>query len=92
MYRIMRVKSGSELTGEEREREETKARQIKWEEMQSAMKYLEKEHGWGEVDGTTAYTRDEDPSHKSMVLGEFQAARVWCSSKTRHWSLRESRY
>ena len=72
MYRIMRAKSrnGKKTTKEETE-EEGKARRIKWEEMVCAMEYLDKEHGWGVVDGTGVYTRDEDPSHKSMVLGKY---------------------
>nr|XP_031857316.1 uncharacterized protein CI109_007264 [Kwoniella shandongensis]KAA5524388.1 hypothetical protein CI109_007264 [Kwoniella shandongensis] len=65
MYRIMRVKSG-----EAEESEETKARQVKWDELCCVMAELEKQHGWSAVDGTRFYTRDEDPSHKSMILGE----------------------
>lgn len=64
MYGIMRVKAGKGQPGEE----ET-VRRKKWEEMCCVMEELEKRHGWGKVDGTEVYTRDEDPSHKSMVLG-----------------------
>ncbi|KAK8847659.1 hypothetical protein IAR55_005518 [Kwoniella newhampshirensis] len=65
MYRIMSVKAGKAD-----EAEETKARQIKWDELCCVMSELEKQHNWRVVDGTEFYTRDEDPSHKSMVLGE----------------------
>lgn len=64
MYRIQRLKSGVEKSKEEDE----KARRIKWEELTSIMKSLEKEHGWGAVDGTKFYTKDEDPSHQSLVM------------------------
>jgi hypothetical protein len=66
MYRIMRVKGGKAD-----EAEDAKARQIKWDELCAVMAELEKQHGWEPVDGTTFYTRDEEPSHKSMVLGEL---------------------
>ena len=70
MYRIMRVKSGKLPASEQKEQEQT-ARRVKWDEMVCILQHLEGEHGWGVVDATKVYTRDEDPSHKSMVLGEL---------------------
>lgn len=72
MYRIMSVKSG-DLPRETQEKEEEHAGKVKWEEMVCVFKHLESSFGWGEVDGTTVYTRDEDPSHKSMVLGTLRS-------------------
>jgi len=72
MYRIMSVKSGN-LPREKQEKEEEHARKVKWEEMVCVFKHLESSFGWGQVDGTTVYTRDEDPSHKSMVLGTLRS-------------------
>jgi hypothetical protein len=71
MYRIMRVKgySGKDLNEQQREEDEL-ARRIKWDELVFVMESLEEEYGWVEVEGTDVYTKDEDPSHKSMVLGE----------------------
>jgi hypothetical protein len=68
MYRIMRVKGGKAQAGEEEE-----ARRIKWDELVYILEELEKELGWGVVDGTEAYTKD-NPDHKSMVLGESDCA------------------
>lgn len=65
MYRIMRVKAGEASPAEEEE-----ARAVKWKEVVSVMELLEVRVGWKSQDGTTAYTRDESESHKSMVLGE----------------------
>jgi len=65
MYRIMRVKAGEASPAEEEE-----ARAVKWKEVVSVMELLEVRVGWTSQDGTTAYTRDESESHKSMVLGE----------------------
>jgi len=65
MYGIMRIKAGKAQSGEEQD-----VRRKKWEEMCCVMEELEKRFGWGKVDGTEVYTRDEDPSHKSLVLGE----------------------
>ena len=64
MYRVKRIKDGEEKSKDE----DTKARRIKWEELTSIMKSLEKEHGWERVDGTKYYTKDEDPSHQSLVM------------------------
>jgi len=65
MYQIMRVKAGEASPAEEEE-----ARKVKWKEVVSVMELLEVRVGWKAQDGTTAYTRDESESHKSMVLGE----------------------
>ena len=51
------------------EKEETEAKEIKWKELVCILDVLEKKFGWEEMDGSNAYTHDEDPSHKSMVLG-----------------------
>lgn len=64
MYRVKRLKDGEEKDPAE----DKKARRIKWEELTSIMESLEKEHGWGAVDGTRFYTKDEDPSHQSLVM------------------------
>lgn len=64
MYRVKRIKEGTEKD----QAEDVKARKIKWEELTSIMKSLEKEHGWESVDGTQFYTKDEDPSHQSLVM------------------------
>lgn len=61
MYRIMRAKDGKENSG--------KARRIRWEELVCVLERLELHLGWEVVEGTDAYTKDED-SHKSRVLGE----------------------
>jgi hypothetical protein len=66
MYGIMRIKGGKAEPGEEE-----RVRRKKWGEMCCVMADLEQRHGWGKVDGTEVYTRDDDPSHKSMVLGEW---------------------
>ena len=63
------VSAASSGNQELREKDE-KARNEKWEELVCIMKELEGMHGWKEVDGTRYYTKDEDPSHKSNVLGE----------------------
>lgn len=68
MYGIMRVKGGNAEPGEQE-----RVRRKKWEEMCCVMEELAQRHGWGKVNGTEVYTRDEDPSHKSMVLGEWAA-------------------
>jgi hypothetical protein len=65
MYRIMSVKRGDAAEGDEK-----KSREVKWEELCWVESELERRFGWGVVDGTTVYTHDEKPSHKSMVLGE----------------------
>ncbi|KAL7005927.1 hypothetical protein EMMF5_004468 [Cystobasidiomycetes sp. EMM_F5] len=44
-------------------------RETRWKELVAIFQYLEQKHGWDRVEGTTAYTRDEDPGHKSNVLG-----------------------
>lgn len=64
MYRVKGIKEGTEKSPEE----DKKARRIKWEELSSILKSLEKEHGWDSVDGTQFYTKDEDPSHQSLVM------------------------
>lgn len=64
MHRIMAIKGGKATAEEEQE-----IRRIKWEELCTVMEELEKLHGWGRVEGTMAYTKDEDPDHKSRVLG-----------------------
>ena len=63
------VSAASNGDNELKEKDE-KARNEKWEELVCIMKELEGMHGWKEVDGTRYYTKDEDPSHKSNVLGE----------------------
>jgi hypothetical protein len=65
MNRISRVKDRKGNEGEE-----ILARQLKWGEMCAAMLALEERWGWREVDGIQYYTKDEDESHKSRVLGE----------------------
>lgn len=55
---------------------EESVRRVKWEELTRLMHALEEQHGWGEMDGREAYTRDEKPEHKSMVLGESVSVRV----------------
>lgn len=65
MYRIMLVKGGKSKEGEEDE-----VRRVKWNELCVVMAELERRLGWEVVEGTTVYTKDKDPSHKSMVLGE----------------------
>lgn len=61
---------GQGMRGELSEDELKKVKEVRWKELVAAMEALEKKHGWGEVDGTTAYTQDEKPEHKSNVLGE----------------------
>lgn len=58
------------------EKEETEAKEIKWKELVCILDVLEKKFGWEEMDGSKAYTHDDDPSHKSMVLGEYGAERI----------------
>lgn len=67
MYKIMRV-----LGGERDEGLKEETRKVKWDELCCVMLELEKMHGWKVVNGTEVYTKDEDPSHKSMVLGEYE--------------------
>lgn len=64
MYRIMRVKGGRAPA-----EEELLAREVRWDELLAVMEAMEKKHGWEKQDGTSAYTRDQDVSHKSRVLG-----------------------
>lgn len=49
-------------------------RKQKWDELVTIMRELEAMHGWKEVDGSQFYTKDEDPSHKSNVLGKQDTA------------------
>lgn len=56
---------------------EHQCKERKWGELVCILHELEKEYGW-EVVGVHAvdsYTKDEDPSHKSMVLGEQASSR-----------------
>jgi hypothetical protein len=64
MYRVKMLKEGTEKDSAE----DKKARRIKWEELTSIVESLEKAHGWGSVDATQFYTKDEDPSHQSLVM------------------------
>lgn len=57
-------------------RKDEEARKEKWEELVCIMQELEKLHGWKEVDGSQYYTKDEDPSHKSNVLGKLLCMRT----------------
>lgn len=52
-------------------------REEKWAELVKIMEELEGMHGWKEVDGLQFYTKDEEPSHKSNVLGESAFLFVW---------------
>lgn len=65
MYLIMKVKGGG-ISKEE----EDKAKRTRWEELVCVMEHLEEKFGWGSMDGTEAYTKDEKPEHKSRILGE----------------------
>ena len=74
MYKIMRVKAGEKDAGEELE---TETRKVKWDEVCCVMGELERRYGWGKVDGREVYTKDEDPSHKSNVMGELGRFFFW---------------
>jgi len=51
-------------------KDDPEARELRWKELVSILESLEEAHGWKSMDGTEAYTKDENPEHKSMVLGE----------------------
>lgn len=71
MHRIAAVLYGKKgQAPEDDEEEEMQLREIKWKELVCILECLEEQHGWSKVDGTSAYTHDDDPSHKSMVLGK----------------------
>lgn len=44
-------------------------RQVKWDELVAILDQLEQKFGWKQYEGSAAYTRDVDQSHKSNVLG-----------------------
>ena len=69
MYKVQKVEYHQKPT-EKDEKLENDCRETKWKELVAILEALEAKHGWkGGVDGTTSYTRDEDPGHKSNVLG-----------------------
>jgi hypothetical protein len=59
---------------------EKRVREEKWAELVKIMEELEGMHGWKAVDGLQFYTKDEDPSHKSNVLGERGSAVIFAWS------------
>jgi hypothetical protein len=54
-----------------REDLEEEARRHLWMEMNTVLDHLEKMHGWKEIDGTLAYTKDkQELKEQNRVLGE----------------------
>lgn len=53
-----------------KEIDDTKPREVRWKELVCIMETLEEKFGWKKVEGTSVYTKDEAPEHKSNILGE----------------------
>lgn len=68
MYKIMKIHSQKPQEKDMKLDEEV--RKVRWDELVCILEELERTHGWKQVDGTEYYTKDDDPSHKSMVLGK----------------------
>ena len=73
VHQGLKAANGSTEGNTELKEKDEKARKEKWDELVKIMQELEGMHGWKEVDGLQYYTKDEDPSHKSNVLGECHA-------------------
>lgn len=76
VHQGLKAVNGSTEGNNELKEKDEKARKEKWDELVKIMQELEGMHGWKEVDGLQYYTKDEDPSHKSNVLGECYAKDV----------------